>query len=217
MMITNNLSSIQYVNRANYLAKICENKQVLHLGATDSPFTKKASEAGQLLHMHLDRVAKKIVGMDLDQSMISFLSKNYGINNIEYGNIENLNDYPSENFDVIIAGEIFEHLSSPGKALDCIRTISMDSTRLVVTVPNAYAVKGFLRAWLKQELIHPDHVLHHSPHTLQCLLERHGFQCEKFFSYVNGGKGMLASLMNSFISNNAQLAEGIGVVCKLCT
>ena len=214
-MIKASLHGIFFVNRINYLKDLCKGKKVLHLGATDSPMTKEAVQNGHLLHFALSEVCEDIVGLDLDASMIQWLSDNHGINNIKHGNIENLKDYPQDDFDIIIAGEIFEHLSNPGKALDCIRSTTSSSTTLVMTVPNAYSIKGFLRTLLKYELIHPDHTLHHSPHTLKTLLERHGFSVKNYFSYVNGGTGTLASMTNQFIKLNPQLAEGIGVICTL--
>ena len=213
MMLKNSLSEIRFVNRIEYLKELCRGKKVLHLGATDSPITKEAIQKGYLIHLHLNEVSEYLFGLDLDSSMIQWLSDNHGINNIKYGNIEEPEYYPSVDFDIVIAGEIFEHLSNPGKALDCIRSTIKSSSVLVITVPNAYSIKGFLRAVMKHELIHPDHILHHSPHTLKTLLERHGFSVNNYFSYVNGGTGTLASITNQFIRFNSQLAEGIGVIC----
>jgi len=202
-MLKNSLTQIKFVNRINYLKELCRGKKVLHLGATDSPMTKEAIQKGDFLHLHLDEVSEYLIGLDLDSSMIQWLSDNQEINNIKHGNIEKPENYPS----------IFEHLSNPGKALDCIRSTIKSSSVLVITVPNAYSIKGFLRAVIKHELIHPDHTLHHSPHTLKTLLERHGFSVNTYFSYVNGGSGIIASITNQFIRFNSQLAEGIGVIC----
>ena len=215
MMITNSIDKIILVNRVEYLQILCNNKSVLHLGATDAPFTKKSATNGELLHFMLGKVSKKLIGLDCDLEMISWLAEHFGVKNIKHGNIENLEDYPQNNFDVILAGEIFEHLSNPGKALDSIRSIISPTAKLVITVPNAYSVKGFLRAIARHELIHPDHTLHHSPHTLKSLLERHGFKVIKYFSYVNGGKGVLAEATNLVIRFNPQLAEGLGIIAQL--
>ena len=213
-MIKNSLESIKLVDRVTYLRHLCQGKRVLHLGATGSPETREAVSRGRLLHNHLSEVAEYIVGMDISIEMIKWLSENCQINNIKYGNIENTEDYPKEDFDIIVAGEILEHLSNPGNAIDSIRAVVKPFTKLLITVPNAYSFKGFSRALLKHELIHPNHTLHHSPHTLKALLERHGFSGDTYFSFVNGGTGMLASTTNFFLRFNPQLAEGIGVICS---
>jgi Methyltransferase domain len=214
MIIKNSLENVRFVDRVKYLQSICQKKRVLHLGATASPETEEAIAQGYFLHFDLNEVSEHLIGLDLDGSMIQWLSDNHQINNIKPGNIEKIEDYPQEDFDVIVAGEIFEHLSNAGKALDCIRSFIGRSSNLVITVPNTYSIKGFLRALMKYEFIHPDHTLHHSPHTLKALLERHGFAVVDYFSYVNGGEGILASVANQFIRYNPQLADGIGVICK---
>lgn len=214
-MIKYQLDNIVFIDRVSYIQGICRNKNVLHLGATAAPETINAIKNGRLLHLKINEVSRSLIGLDLSTEMIEWLSLNHQINNIHYGNIENPEDYPQDNFDVIIAGEIFEHLSNQGKALDAIRVNAKPITKLVITVPNAYSLKGFIRALGKHELIHPDHTLHHSPYTLKSLLERHGFIVESNFSYVNGGQGLAANIANFLLKLFPQLAEGIGVVCKL--
>lgn len=212
-MIKNYLGNIKLVDRVSYIRELCKNCRVLHLGATDAPDTKDSFSNGRWLHSYLEQDASHLVGMDINIEMIQWLS-DQGIKNIKYGNIENVEEYPQEEFDVVIAGEILEHLSNPGRALDSLRQIMSPSTKLVITVPNAYSFKGFCRALLKYELIHPDHTLHHSPYTLKALLERHKFHVDSYFSFVNGGTGGLAGAANLFLQFNPQLAEGIGFVCS---
>jgi 2-polyprenyl-3-methyl-5-hydroxy-6-metoxy-1,4-benzoquinol methylase len=213
-MITNPINNFCLNKRVSYIQDFCRNKKVLHLGATDAPGTIDAVKNNRLLHSQISEVAESLVGLDINTKMIVWLAQNQNIENIKYGNIENPQDYPEDNFDIILAGEIMEHLSNPGKALDAIRKNMHSETKLIVTVPNAYSLKGFIRAVTGYELIHPDHTLHHSPYTLKSLLERHGFVIESQFSYVNGGKGLAASITNTFLGVFPQLAEGIGVVCK---
>ncbi len=212
-MIHNSLSGIKLVNRVSYICNLCQGKKVLHLGATDAPVTKEAMGSGRLLHILLNDICQQLVGLDISIEMINWLESQHGIKNIKYGNIEKAEDYPHGEFDYIVAGEILEHLSNPGNALDAIRRNIKPNTKLIITVPNAYSFKGFVRAVGKHELIHPDHTLHHSPYTLKALLERHGFSVDSYFSFVNGGQGLVASVANLLISIYPQLAEGIGVIC----
>lgn len=212
-MIRYQFNNSNLVDRVKYLQDICRNKTVLHLGATAAPVTVSAVKSGRLFHLKLNEVSSSVVGLDISSEMIEWLSLNCQINNIRYGNIEKPEDYPQEDFDVILAGEIFEHLSNPGKALDAIRDVIQPGTKLIITVPNAYSLKGFIRAVGGYELIHPDHTLHHSPYTLKSLLERHGFTIENYFNYVNGGQGLAADISNYILKFFPQLTEGIGVVC----
>lgn len=214
-MLLYGLERVKFVERLSFLRDNCDGKRVLHLGATDAPYTKEAVVKDRLLHNHIGQVSSYLIGMDINRDMIKWLANSCGIQNIKEGDIEKIEDYPEQDFDVIIAGEILEHLSNPGKALDGIRSIIKPNCKLIITVPNAYSFKGFVRVLMrKHELIHPDHALHHSPHTLKALLERHGFTVETYFSFVNGGTGPLASIANFFLRFHPQLAEGIGVICS---
>jgi SAM-dependent methyltransferase len=213
-MIKNKLTNILFVNRFKYIQQLSENKKVLHLGATDAPFTEDSIRSGKFLHSLLREKAQFLIGLDINQTMIDSLAKNYNITDIKYGDIENIDDYPHYDFDIIVAGEILEHLDNPGKALDCLHSISKPHTQLIITVPNAYSLKSFLRVLNKYELIHPDHTLFHSPHTLKVLLDRHGFQVTQYFGSLGGGTNLFATILNFFISLNPHLAESIGVICQ---
>ncbi|MEO1185531.1 MAG: hypothetical protein AAFX46_12945, partial [Cyanobacteria bacterium J06636_27] len=73
-MIANKLSNIEFVNRISLIQNICKDRTVLHLGATDAPETKNAIENARFLHQHINSVAKKVVGIDIDIDMIDWLS-----------------------------------------------------------------------------------------------------------------------------------------------
>jgi SAM-dependent methyltransferase len=213
-MIRTTVSHLRLVDRVEFVLKLCKNQRVLHLGATDAPETEAAIQHHRFLHFQLATVASHLVGMDNNQDAIELLAVKHGVTNIHYGDIEVADDYPKGKFDVVIAGEIFEHLSNPGRALDALKKNLSPGTTLVVSVPNAYSLKGFCRAFAGHEWIHPDHTLHHSPRTLYALLSRHGFSIDSTFSVINGGTGLLARSANWFLKLTPQLAEGIGVVCK---
>ncbi len=193
---------------------MCEEKSVLHLGATDSPYTKNSIRDNNLLHKDLEKVASHLVGMDIDIEMVEWLRLNQKIDNIRIGDIERLEDYPDDHFDIVVIGDILEHLSNPGSCLSALQQKLSSGTKLVITVPNAYSLKRFLRALSGAELIHPDHVLHHSPYTIKALVERYNFSVENYFSFISGGSGILARVSNKMISFKPQLAEGIGIVCR---
>ena len=95
-------------DRDSIIIEKCKDKAVLHLGATDAPYTKQKLEKDLLLHTHIQNVAKNVIGFDIDQDSIEFLS-NKGIRNIKYFDMNNLGDLNID-VDVIIFGEILEHL-----------------------------------------------------------------------------------------------------------
>ncbi len=212
-MKKNSLSDIKFADRKSLIINHCKQKNVLHLGATAAPKTELNIKNNSLLHSAISEISKKTIGMDFDQSMID-IAKKYGINNIYLGNVEKYEDYPKLNFDVIVAGEIFEHLNNPGLAVESIARISDKNTEIIVTVPNAYSIKSIFRSFLGYEFIHPDHVLFHSPATLVELFRRYGFKAHQKFSYVNGGTGLLFEIFKLLFKITPSLADGVGIIFK---
>jgi hypothetical protein len=87
--------------------------------------------------------------------------------------------------DVVIAGEVVEHLDAPGPFLRAMRELASADGVLVVTTPNAYRLLNFLAPLGGVELVHPDHTAWHSPHTLATLLARSGWALEGAAYYQN--------------------------------
>ena len=90
-----------------------------------------------------------------------------------------------EQADVVIAGEVIEHLDAPGPFLQAMTALVGPDGLLVITTPNAYRLLNFLAPASGRELIHPDHTAWHSPHTLRNLLERNGWHVEGAAYYRN--------------------------------
>jgi hypothetical protein len=88
--------------------------------------------------------------------------------------------------DVVVAGEVIEHLDAPGPFLRAVRPTIAAGGILVVTTPNAYRAASFLVAAAGRELIHPDHTAWHSPRTLRVLGERAGYRVLDELYYQNG-------------------------------
>ena len=102
---------IPLVHRVEYLKEVCRDRKVLHLGCTNWPFTDEALKDDALLHLTLQKVAGELWGLDADVNGLEALTK-LGVKNIHYADCEKLDELDlSDQFDVIIAGEMIEHLS----------------------------------------------------------------------------------------------------------
>src|SRR5437867_1621158 len=87
--------------------------------------------------------------------------------------------------DLVVAGEVIEHLDAPGPFLRAMRVLTRPDGRLVLTTPNAYRALNFLAPVSGSELVHPDHTAWHSPRTLRTLLERNGWDVAEVAYYRN--------------------------------
>jgi 2-polyprenyl-3-methyl-5-hydroxy-6-metoxy-1,4-benzoquinol methylase len=97
---------------------------------------------------------------------------------IIYGDMETVS--LMKMFDVIIAGDVIEHVSNQGLFLDNIYRHLRDDGKLVITTPNAKWPTVMCRP-------NPTHTLWHDFYTLSAILERHNFRVE-FYRFYFGNK-----------------------------
>ena len=184
-------NKFRVVQRVEFIKSICAGKKVLHLGCTNYPYTEDAIENDMLLHLQLSESTRTLVGFDFDQKGLDILSK-AGVDSLYRADLENLDEVPiNETFDVIIGGEMIEHLSNPGRFLTGIQRFMDANTQLVITTINAYCAMRFLIYGLrgkggKNEPVHPDHVAYYSYATLNLMLERSGLGVKEFLFYDIG-------------------------------
>jgi hypothetical protein len=94
-------------------------------------------------------------------------------------------EFLSAGYQIILFGEILEHLLHPASAMANLRQICAMNpvAKLCITVPNAYSVMGFFTALSGDELVHPDHYFYFSPMTLRKLVRDTGFVLEQMYLY----------------------------------
>jgi len=193
-------------------------KRVLHMGCADWPFTKEKLGTDRFLHGLLDDRASQLVGADLSRDGLSAMrefNEHWVLHHVDDEKVK-LGEY---SFDVIVASEVLEHVDNAVEFLEQLRFFMRDSTRLLLTVPNAQAVKSALRAFGDHEVTHPDHVSTYSLQTLQTLLSRVGLEVTSSGFYWSDGsslKGRLASTVFRVLSSvfSERIADGLVVECK---
>lgn len=217
---------IRLVQRVEFIKNICQGKKVLHLGCTSFPYTAEMLELGEHLHLHLMENAGELYGLDFDQQGIDIL-KEKGIENLFRGDLEKLEEVElDEKFDVIIAGEMIEHLNNPGLFLDGVKRFMKRDSVLVITTINAYgglrfAVYSLIGKGGTNEAVHPDHVAYYSYSTLNLLLKRHKLDVNEFLFYDLGsehrknGKWYFNFINDVSVKFTPQLADGLIAVCSL--
>jgi hypothetical protein len=167
-------------NREKYILKQVRNKRVLHFGFADAPFTEERFNNGSLLHLKIKGEAALLWGADIDETSTSLYTTLANDTNTWVFDIcaqMNKPEIYDKKFDLIVFGEILEHLKNPGDALENLQKIcSVNNAKLVLTTPNAFNSAGFVSALLGHEIVHPEHYYYYSPVTLTRLLEDCGFK-----------------------------------------
>ena len=187
MIEARDLMKAKAVDRCDFIVNRCRAKRVLHLGCTDWPYTETKRTNGALLHARLQSVTSSLVGVDLDAEGIACLQK-LGFSDVYADNAECL-AHPEvcrRSYDVIVAGEIIEHLECPGKFLRSIQSLMDEQTELILTTVNAYCLFRYFYYLLGREEIHPDHNYYFSPRVLCRLVSRCGLDVTDFCFYRVG-------------------------------
>ena len=158
------------LNRNEYFSTLSSNLNVLDIGCVNHNLTQY--KVGEWLHNILKKSAKSLVGIDKETDCIDILkNQGYDVYAVDAENF-NLN----KKFDLIVAGEVMEHLSNPGNFLDCAKAHLYTDGQLVISVPNASSLNYFIQnLFFEHEKDNTDHCLLFSKITITRLLEKHGF------------------------------------------
>lgn len=217
---------MELIQRVDFIKDKCKDRKVLHLGCTNYPYTQNSIDGDVLLHFELARISSELYGIDFDQDGLDVLSK-AGTRNLFQADLEHLEDLELDTtFDVIIAGEMIEHLNNPGLFLKGIQRFMNPSTELVVTTINAYSAQRFITYGLRgkgglNEPVHPDHVAYYSYRTLSLILSRAGLDVREFCFYDIGVEHRpYVPWYYNFVNDvsvkiSPQLCDGVIAVCKL--
>lgn len=193
------IRNTRVVSRTLEILRLCADKKVLHLGCADVPFTLQRGE--NLLHYQLARVTPphKLWGLDLSKEGVNILQQKG--HNVIHGDVEQLGrELKEQDFDVILAGEIIEHLSNPGLFLKSLTSVMNRNTELVLTTVNASPIKGFLRTMMRRERVHPDHNYYFSYRTIQQLLEKFDLKCTEVYYYQGFADGGFWRIVDKTLS-----------------
>jgi 2-polyprenyl-3-methyl-5-hydroxy-6-metoxy-1,4-benzoquinol methylase len=148
-------------------------ERILHVGCTRAPETIRWWEQGGLLHKQLcdqRRPGQRIVGVDIDEESLAWLRERMPGEDLRYADAQRLPHYlGDEKFDLIIAGDVIEHLPNPGQFLEGCREILAPNGAVLVTTVNAFGVSRFAKALLFHEAVHPEHTAYYSHRTLSRL------------------------------------------------
>ena len=153
----------------------CGNKKVLDLGCGHSPEFEEVWKQGRLLHKRIYDVGREVIGLDLDEPVVEQMQRlGFRVICDDAENPQHLNG--SGAFEVIIAGDIIEHLNNPGAMLAAMKSRLAPNGAFVISTPSPFRWYNPLFAIIGHEFNHPHHTAWFSPLTLTTLAERHGYQ-----------------------------------------
>lgn len=166
------------VKREAFIVEHCRGKRVLEFGASGA------------LHDQIFAVAAPVYAVDREDRGFTPSDQHppdavfgFDLDDVQQAKL------PVFTPDIIICGEVLEHLGNPLWFLTRLRK-QYAGVPVIISVPNAFSEAG--RQWIKkgQENCNRDHVAWYSPQTLSVLLTRAGFAVGALYWY--GGVGPTA-------------------------
>jgi len=180
------------------ILKYAKGPDILDVGCAGGGFEIHQGGSPYWLHKHLQDRFPNVVGLDIQQEAISIMQR-LGYK-VMVGNAEDLD--LQERFDTIVAGELIEHLSNPGRFLEAAKRHLKPKGRVIITTPYPFAAMNILYAFLKfpKTCSNPEHTMWLCPSTLQELARRYGYKV-LHFELVEDYYGMVESLFYRIFIN----------------
>jgi 2-polyprenyl-3-methyl-5-hydroxy-6-metoxy-1,4-benzoquinol methylase len=203
----------QVVIREDYILDKCKQKRVLHLGCIGKAegLYEELMVKNAWLHARIRAVAAEVVGIDNAHEIVSRLRSAHGVSDIYVGDAHHLENLDMGLFDIVMAGEIIEHLPYPGLFLASAHHVLNTGGQVLITTTNAFCTRRFLGVLGGFESVHEDHVAYYSHRTLERLGEMTGYRIVEQASYRVSNKknyrAYLMDLMSSFLFPGT--AEGL--------
>lgn len=173
---------MRYLEKEKAILKIAAGRKLLHLGCvgfTDLDPRERIRLAKESVHWSLSQVAD-VVGIDSSQEIVREYKDLGLLTNVVVGNVEKLDElHLNVKFDVIVAGDIIEHVSNPGLMLEGIKRFCRADTAIIITTPHAFGLPNYLRFALGRFQDGAEHVMTFNMHNIRNLLERHDYQIQE--------------------------------------
>lgn len=129
--------------------------------------------------------SKQTVGIDIDKEGVNYLKKRGYDARVEDAQNFDL----GEKFDVIVAGDVVEHLTNFDGFLKSVKKHLKNNSKFskfIITTPNVFFFRRTIKIILEgKPPVNPEHTCWFDEETLTQLLRRYGFRIDRIF-YTSG-------------------------------
>ena len=174
-----------------YLADVVRGKDVLDVGCVDHSASTESSE--RWMHKHLCAAAGSIVGLDIEEADCAELRRR-GYNVVAG---DACSTRLEREFDVVVAGEIIEHVENPGVMIRNLAAHLRPGGKLVLTTPHSFFALHMVESLFcdPRRRWNPQHVAWYEPFTLTNMVERCGLQVDSCLYFTRSTKLLKALRM----------------------
>lgn len=154
-----------------YVVTRCRGRRVIDLGCV--MHDPRAYTSRYWLHRALAESAAEVIGIDLDSEGVAALAAR-GYRMLQ-GDAEDFS--VTKRVDVVVAGDIIEHLGNPGGLLRSAREALVPGGCLIIQTPNPWYWRNSVKAmWGREVANNPEHTCWFDPRTMRQLAARFGFE-----------------------------------------
>lgn len=159
------------------IVRMCTGKTVLDMGCIDHSYSTALGLGDRWLHKQIKAVAASLTGLDILQE--DALELNRLGYDIRIANAEQF-DF-GEKFDVIVAGDLIEHLSNIGMFLQSVKRHMHAESLFIISTPNPFNVEQAISAVFANSInVHPQHTVWLSPQVCWELVSREHLSIAEF-------------------------------------
>jgi 2-polyprenyl-3-methyl-5-hydroxy-6-metoxy-1,4-benzoquinol methylase len=169
-------------NRVEYIQEICRNRVVFDVGCAGHG---GEMSRGAWLHPRIQEVAAECLGIDVDRNALKRV-RELGFKVAHFDLLrgpeaaEEL--FGKTRFDVMVAGEVIEHLEEPLKLFQVASVVLKDAGNLIITTPNPYAPHRVFAGSTRWVWENVDHLFYIFPSGIVEMAERTGFRVTEWFT-----------------------------------
>jgi len=168
-------------SRLTYIQNVVKDATVLHIGCVDhtQALLKHKLASGVWLHKLLMDSATLCAGVDINEVGVKFLSEEMKIPDVYCGNVleDEIPGVNDRQWDYVILGEILEHVDNPVHFMETLRQRpGLQTSKFIITVPNAFFYKNFKKALKQYENTNSDHRYWFTAYTLSKVLVMAGYE-----------------------------------------
>lgn len=168
------------------------NKSILDIGCRDGTLTRYFSKKN------------KVTGVDVDKRLLKKCKKDLGIKTIAFDLNSEIWPFPLNHYDVVVAGEVLEHLYYPELVSMKIKKLLKPKGLFIGSVPHGFHLFDrlrFLRGIVPKSIHDPTHINIFSKGSLTNLLNR-SFKTSKIISLSGPRFSTLARILPSLFSDD---------------
>ena len=190
------------IDKETMIVRLAGGKSCLHIGmgglVDDQVESQRYVAAGltESLQGRLSRVTRGLVGIDVNpymlQQMEAAVPGEYFLCDVT--SKADLVQLAGRRFEMIVFGDVIEHLDNPGSALCNLQQLLTDDGKIIISTVNAYSLDAILKMLIRYEAVHEEHTAYFSYSTLKRLLAMNGMEITEFMYYTHKKIGHFDSM-----------------------